>query len=72
LRLAQYFGKFLEYKLLTAEPKSELGQRVSLLSKGIGLHRKAFRLGNWHRPLTPRSHGRVAGILSRMAGSRPR
>jgi hypothetical protein len=45
LRFAQYLAKFLVFRLVQADPKSDLGKRLNELSKGIGLHRKAFKLG---------------------------
>ncbi|GBG27719.1 Peroxisomal membrane protein 11C [Hondaea fermentalgiana] len=47
LRLVQYFTKFLVVKLREGDAKSDLAKRVELLSKGIGLHRKAFKVGSW-------------------------
>jgi hypothetical protein len=35
------------YQLLQADAKSDTGKRLNLLSKGVGLHRKAFKLGTW-------------------------
>mmetsp|Transcript_13294 Transcript_13294/g.33901 ORF Transcript_13294/g.33901 Transcript_13294/m.33901 type:complete len:228 (+) Transcript_13294:121-804(+) len=47
LRLVQYYCKFLVYRLQASDPKSELAKRLNLLSKGISLHRKAFKFGAW-------------------------
>lgn len=47
LRLAQYYLKFLVYRLEQTDPKSDLAKRAKLLSSGMGLHRKAFKLGAW-------------------------
>merc|ERR1712232_1456073 len=45
LRFVQYFSRFAMYQLLQQDPKSELGARLKLLYKGLGTHRKAFKLG---------------------------
>jgi len=45
LRLVQYFTKFLVYHIKESDPKSDLGKRIELLSKGLSLHRKAFKVG---------------------------
>merc|ERR1719329_891714 len=47
LRFAQYYLKFLVYRLQQTDPKSDLAKRAKLLSSGMGLHRKAFKLGAW-------------------------
>jgi len=47
LRFVQYYLKFAVYQMLQADPKSDTGKRLNLLTKGIGLHRKAFKLGQW-------------------------
>lgn len=47
LRLVQYYLKFLVYRLEQTDPKSDLAKRAKLLSSGMGLHRKAFKLGAW-------------------------
>lgn len=45
LRFVQYTSKLLIFRLREADAKSEVAARLELLSKGIGLHRKAFKLG---------------------------
>jgi hypothetical protein len=47
LRFIQYYLKFAVYQMQQADPKSDTAKRLGLLTKGIGLHRKAFKLGQW-------------------------
>mmetsp|Transcript_6239 Transcript_6239/g.11092 ORF Transcript_6239/g.11092 Transcript_6239/m.11092 type:complete len:229 (-) Transcript_6239:93-779(-) len=47
LRFAQYYLKFLVYRLKTADEKSDAAKRLNLLAKGLSLHRKAFKLGTF-------------------------
>mmetsp|Transcript_16142 Transcript_16142/g.20013 ORF Transcript_16142/g.20013 Transcript_16142/m.20013 type:complete len:237 (+) Transcript_16142:270-980(+) len=45
LKFVQYFSRYLMHQLYQLNPKSELGDRLQKLYKGVSLHRKAFRLG---------------------------
>eukprot|EP00510_Aplanochytrium_minuta_P009437 CAMPEP_0184055452 /NCGR_PEP_ID=MMETSP0956-20121227/7180_1 /TAXON_ID=627963 /ORGANISM="Aplanochytrium sp, Strain PBS07" /LENGTH=233 /DNA_ID=CAMNT_0026349269 /DNA_START=41 /DNA_END=739 /DNA_ORIENTATION=+ len=45
LKLLQYVSRYFSYQLLLSDPKSDLGERLKLLYKGVSLNRKAFRLG---------------------------
>jgi len=47
MRFVQYLGKFAAHSLLETDPKNDLGNRIKLLSSGIGLHRKAFKVGDF-------------------------
>lgn len=47
LRFVQYFSRFLTFQLMNSDPKSDIGGRLKLFHKAIGLHRKVWKIGTF-------------------------